>query len=118
MTNHKKKLTAVEAFAQFAIDFNKSILPDEIWHHTKRAVIDWYASLYPGLETQCVQFLEKAIGDDLDRGTSKLGNGRSATAHCLMVLRHMLQKWTIASVKRCITQVQQPLLQRWQLHKL
>lgn len=80
MTNHKKKLTAVEAFAQFAIDFNKSILPDEVWHHTKRAVIDWYASLYPGLETQCVQFLEKAIGDDLDRGTSKLGNGRSATA--------------------------------------
>ncbi len=79
MTVHTDHQTAVEAFAQFAVEFKTTLLPDEVWHHTKRAVIDWYASLYPGLETQSVRLLEQALSEDLDHGTSKLANGRSAT---------------------------------------
>lgn len=80
MTDPTNKPTAVEAFAKFAIQFNIASVPDDVWHHTKRAVIDWYASLYPGLETQSVRLLEQALGEDLDHGAAKLGNGRSATA--------------------------------------
>jgi 2-methylcitrate dehydratase PrpD len=70
---------AVQLFAKFATQFNEANVSDEVWHHAKRAVIDWYASLYPGLETESVRVLEKALQEDLDRGASTLGNGRSAT---------------------------------------
>jgi len=75
----KKNQFAVQLFAKFATQFNEENVSDEVWHHAKRAVIDWYASLYPGLETESVRVLEKALQEDLDRGASTLGNGRSAT---------------------------------------
>ena len=69
---------AVQSFAKFATEFNKATVSHEVWHHAQRAVIDWYASLYPGLKTESVRILEKTLVEDLDRGASTLGNGRSA----------------------------------------
>jgi 2-methylcitrate dehydratase PrpD len=42
-------------------------------------VVDWYASLYPGLNAPAVQALEAVLSDDLDRGSARLARGRAAT---------------------------------------
>ena len=70
---------AVQLFAKFATQFDEATVSDEIWHHAKRAVIDWYASFYPGLNTESVLILEKILAEDFDRGNSKLASGRMAT---------------------------------------
>jgi 2-methylcitrate dehydratase PrpD len=49
-------------------------------------VIDWYASLYPGLDTPAVQVLEATLADDLDRGPARLARGRAATARAAALL--------------------------------
>ncbi|MET3373413.1 2-methylcitrate dehydratase PrpD [Variovorax boronicumulans] len=71
---------ATEVFGRYAQDYHQSALPDEVIHHAKRAVIDWYASLFPGLAADPLAQLEDVLADDLDRGRARLGNGRSATA--------------------------------------
>lgn len=70
---------ATEVFGEYAARFRKQALPAEVVHHAKRAVMDWYASVYPGLETEPVRLLEQVLADDLDRGTARLVRGRAAT---------------------------------------
>ena len=41
---------ATEVFARYATEFRQARLDDEVLHHAKRAVIDWHAALFPGLE--------------------------------------------------------------------
>ena len=63
--------------------FRDEPLSDDVLHHAKRAVVDWYASLYPGLDAPAVQALELVLADDLDRGAARLARGRAATpARC------------------------------------
>jgi 2-methylcitrate dehydratase PrpD len=69
---------AVETFARFATGFAQTPLPAEVAHHAQRAVIDWYASIYPGLHTPAVQVLMNTLADDLDRGGARLVQGRHA----------------------------------------
>lgn len=71
---------ATETFGHYAQDYQCTTLPDEVIHHAKRAVIDWYAALFPGLAADPLAQLEQVLADDLDRGRARLGNGRSATA--------------------------------------
>jgi len=71
---------ATEVFGRYAQDYRRTALPGEVIHHAKRAVIDWYASLFPGLASDPLTPLEDVLADDLDRGRARLGNGRSATA--------------------------------------
>ncbi|HEX7750219.1 MAG TPA: MmgE/PrpD family protein [Bordetella sp.] len=71
---------ATEIFGGYAEQYKKQVLPAEVIHHAKRAVIDWHASLYPGLSTAPLAQLEQVLADDLDRGRARLGNGRAATA--------------------------------------
>ncbi|MEJ8292346.1 MmgE/PrpD family protein [Delftia tsuruhatensis] len=71
---------ATEVFGQYAGRFHGTRLPDEVIHHAKRAVIDWYASLFPGLAAGPLAQLEQVLAEDLDRGRARLGNGRRATA--------------------------------------
>lgn len=68
-----------QILAQFATRFADKALDPQVAHGAQRAVIDWYASLYPGLGMSAVQVLEKTLGDDLDRGTARLALGRRAT---------------------------------------
>ena len=51
---------AIEVLARYASEFNRQQLTTEVLHHAKRAVIDWYASLFPGLATEPVQLLERS----------------------------------------------------------
>ncbi|WP_026349809.1 MmgE/PrpD family protein [Bordetella sp. FB-8] len=71
---------ATEVFGNYAEQYKKQVLSAEVIHHAKRAVIDWHASLFPGLSTAPLRQLEQVLADDLDRGRARLGNGRAATA--------------------------------------
>jgi 2-methylcitrate dehydratase PrpD len=77
---------ATEVFARYAAEFRSQPLRNEVLHHAKRAVIDWYASLFPGLATAPVQLLERTLADDLDRGRALLPQGRRATARAAALL--------------------------------
>lgn len=71
---------ATEMFGRYAEIYYQTHLPDEVVHHAKRAVIDWYASLFPGLGADPLAQLEYVLQDDLDHGRARLGTGRQATA--------------------------------------
>ncbi|MGP1614343.1 MAG: MmgE/PrpD family protein, partial [Pollutimonas bauzanensis] len=56
-------------------------LPDAVMHHAKRAVLDWFGSLYPGTRVApCLQLM-RAHRSELGVGNSSLpGNGATAFA--------------------------------------
>lgn len=68
-----------ETLADYAASFSGAAMPDDVMHHAKRAVIDWYASVFPGLASPVVGKLEHALAEDLDRGRARLIGGRKAT---------------------------------------
>ena len=78
---------AVEVFARFATGFSRAPLPAEVAHHAQRALIDWYASIYPGLDTPSVQALTHTLAEDLDRGTAQLVQGRAATLRAAALIQ-------------------------------
>jgi 2-methylcitrate dehydratase PrpD len=69
----------LEQIADYAIKDQTSKLSDEVVHHAKRAVIDWYAALLPGSKVAPATLLEQAFAEDLDRGRARLATGRKAT---------------------------------------
>lgn len=72
-------MLATQVFAQFTHRSAQCALPPDVLHHAQRAVIDWYASLYPGLAMPAVQVLEGTLAEDLDHGQARLALGRAAT---------------------------------------
>ena len=58
----------------------------EVLHHTKRAVIDWYAALLPGALVAPATLLETALKEELDQGKAKLALGRSATVRAAALI--------------------------------
>lgn len=73
-------MTALQTLARFAADFAGRPLAPDVAHGAQRAVIDWFASVYPGLDMEAVQCLELVLADDLDRGPCRLvGKGTAAT---------------------------------------
>jgi 2-methylcitrate dehydratase PrpD len=73
---------ATQTLARFAVEFAHRPLPADVAHAAQRAVLDWFASVYPGLDTQAVRLLEQVLADDLDHGPARLlgkGEGRAAT---------------------------------------
>jgi 2-methylcitrate dehydratase PrpD len=78
---------AVNVFARFAMGLAQAPLPVEVTHHAQRAVIDWYASIYPGLATPAVQVLTRTMVDELDRGTARLVQGRQATVRAAALIQ-------------------------------
>jgi len=78
---------AVETFARFAMRFARDPLSPEVAHHAQRAVLDWYASIYPGLNMPAVQVLTHTLADDLDRGAAKLVQGRAATPRAAALIQ-------------------------------
>ena len=71
---------ATQLLGEFGAAFRLQPLPDDVAHHAKRAVVDWYASVYPGLDAAPVQLLERALSEDLDHGSARLILGRRSTA--------------------------------------
>jgi len=80
-------MLATEVFARYAAQFCDEPLSDDVLHHAKRAVVDWYASLYPGLDAPVVQALELVLADDLDRGAARLALGRAAAPRAAALIQ-------------------------------
>ncbi len=72
-------MTVAQTFGEYGASLNDGALTDELIHHAKRAVVDWYSALIPGAVQAPATLLEKALADDLDRGASRLALGRAAT---------------------------------------
>jgi 2-methylcitrate dehydratase PrpD len=70
----------VERFAAWAEQSRAIRFPDEVWHHARRALIDWHAAVYPGAVVAPATLLEKSRAEELDRGEASLVLGRKATA--------------------------------------
>ncbi|MCX7136191.1 MAG: MmgE/PrpD family protein [Proteobacteria bacterium] len=68
-----------QQLADYAVKEQTSKLPENVWHHAKRAVIDWYAALLPGSLVAPATVLEQAMAEDLDHGNARLASGRRAT---------------------------------------
>jgi len=71
--------TTTQTFTAFACDLNRQPLAPDVLHHTKRAVIDWYAALLPGSIVAPATLMEQAFAEDLDRGRARLATGSRAT---------------------------------------
>jgi 2-methylcitrate dehydratase PrpD len=71
-------MRVVERFAAFAEGQRKRPLAPEVLHHAKRAVIDWYAALYPGSVVPPARLLERALAEEIGKGGARLADGRSA----------------------------------------
>jgi len=69
----------IHELADYAVREQTSKLPQNVIHHAKRAVIDWYAALLPGSIVTPATVLEQALAEDLDRGNARLATGRRAT---------------------------------------
>ena len=61
-------MTVAQTFGEYGASLNDGALTDELIHHAKRAVVDWYSALIPGAVQAPATLLEKALADDLDRG--------------------------------------------------
>ena len=79
-------MLATQILARFAYETSRTALPHDVLHHAQRAVIDWYASLYPGLAMPAVQLLEATMAEDLDRGDARLALGRAATTRAAALI--------------------------------
>lgn len=74
-------MTALQILARHVAGHDAP-LTAQVRHAAQRAVLDWFAAVYPGLATDAVQRLEPVLADDLDRGAARLvgpGGGRAAT---------------------------------------
>lgn len=69
----------IKQLADYAVREQTSKLAENVIHHAKRAVIDWYAALLPGSIVTPATVLEQALAEDLDRGNARLATGRRAT---------------------------------------
>ena len=58
-------MTLVQQFARFAVDSRQHALSPDVLHHTKRAVIDWFAALLPGAVVPPATLMRKAFAAEL-----------------------------------------------------
>jgi 2-methylcitrate dehydratase PrpD len=76
----------VEQFARFAVDYRAIPLEGAVLHHAKRAVIDWFAALYPGAVLAPATSLEKALAEELGRGNARLALGQTAATRAAALI--------------------------------
>lgn len=79
-------MTAIQQFAAFGASLNATQPAAEVIHHTKRAIIDWYAAWLPGAVEKPAVLLEQALQEDLDRGGARLALGRAATVRAAALI--------------------------------
>ena len=79
-------MTVAEDFARFGAGFGKQPVAQDVLHHAKRAVIDWYAALLPGALAAPATMLEKALAGELDSGPCTLALGRKAQARAAALI--------------------------------
>ena len=72
-------MTVIESFAAWAVRERTAVIRPEVLHHTRRAVIDWFAALLPGGIIAPATLLEKTFAEDIGRGKARLVSGQLAT---------------------------------------
>jgi 2-methylcitrate dehydratase PrpD len=72
-------MTVIESFANWAVRERSAALGPEVRHHTRRAVIDWFAALLPGGIIAPATLLEKTFAEDMGRGKARLVSGQLTT---------------------------------------
>ena len=71
--------TVLEQLAEYGARDARRALPEAVMHHAKRALIDWFAALYPGTRLAPATLLVKAHRRELGVGASSLpGLGTTA----------------------------------------
>ena len=77
----------IHDIADYAVAERTRVLPDEVFHHAKRAVIDWCATTAPGTLVMPTTSLVKAFADDIGRGGARLfPSGTKATMRTAAVI--------------------------------
>lgn len=76
----------LQTLADFAVESAQRTFSDDVIHHAKRAVIDWYAALLPGAVVAPATALERALAEELDRGEATLALGRPATTRAAALI--------------------------------
>ncbi len=72
-------MTVIETFAAWAQEPGAGATSPEVLHHAKRAVVDWYAALFPGaVEAPCT-LMEQALVEDIGHGRARLALGQPAS---------------------------------------
>jgi 2-methylcitrate dehydratase PrpD len=64
--------TILTLLAEYGARDAKRALPDEVMHHAKRAIVDWFAALYPGTRMAPATLLVKAHARELGYGACSL----------------------------------------------
>ena len=54
-------MTVAQTFGAFGAALQHQVLTDDVIHHAKRAVVDWYAALIPGAVEPPATLLEQAL---------------------------------------------------------
>jgi 2-methylcitrate dehydratase PrpD len=70
-------MTIVDEFARYAQAEAGRALPPEVAHHAKRALIDWFSALFPGIAVAPGVQLMKAHAAELGHGKSSLPGQRT-----------------------------------------
>ena len=78
--------SVVERFAAYTEGQRARPLAPEVLHHAKRAVIDWHAALYPGSVVPPATLLERALGEEIGGGKSRLADGRQASVRAAALI--------------------------------
>ena len=76
-----------ERLARFATGLADSDLSAPVVHHAKRAVIDWYAALLPGLVEAPALQLQQMLASELDQGPARLALGRAASVRAAALIQ-------------------------------
>ena len=72
MDDETDMATLIEQLADFAVSTADSRMDVDVLHHSKRAVLDWFASLYPGTREPVAMNLAAAHADERNLGKSSL----------------------------------------------
>lgn len=71
--------TVLQAYARYAWASSPQGLRPSTLHHAKRALLDWFGATRAGMEDAVTKTVERAVAEDLDRGSATLLSGRPAT---------------------------------------
>ena len=73
-------MTVAQTLGAYGASLQHQTLSDEVLHHAKRALVDWYAAWIAGSVCAPPTLLEAALAEDLDHGNAWLASGRAATS--------------------------------------
>ena len=65
-------MSVVGKYAEFAVSCRTKDHSKDVFHHTKRALIDWFACTLPGGLEEPAVLMTRALDEDIGRGKSTL----------------------------------------------